>query len=65
MDKLKAIKNNVTRYTCAAVALLSLIIALDSTNPIHATVLIGLAIVSGIVLIHSESKSIDIDELFK
>lgn len=65
MKKLKTYTSKWTRYTCLAVSIMSIILALDTTNPINATLLIGLAIVSGIFLIHTESKSIDVDELFK
>lgn len=65
MEKLRSIKNNFRRHACIAVAIGSIILALKTNDTIDSSLLVGLAIFSGIYLLHTESKSIDIDDLFK
>ncbi len=65
MEKIKAITSNFRRHACIAIAIGSIILALKTNNTIDSSLLVGLAIFSSIYLLRTESKSIDIDELFK
>lgn len=65
MEKLRSIKNNFRRKACIAVAVGSIILAIKTNDTLDSSLLVGIALFSSIYLLHTESKSADIDSHLK